>query len=81
MLGDPAPGGLGVVDLTAFVGPAPIVVATMFADADGRARVAAPLAGGLLGATFGLQTVWFGGDPCTVLGLQASHAIAVTVQP
>lgn len=81
VLGDAAPGGFGVVDLTAFVGPASAFVANMLADGNGRASVAAPLAVGLLGQSFAMQSVWFSGRPCTALGLEASHAVVITVQP
>ena len=51
------------------------------ANANGRATVPAPLASGLPEQTFGVQSVWFGGNPCTATGLQASHALQVTVLP
>jgi hypothetical protein len=57
------------------------VVAGLVADADGRAVVAAPLAPALVGAQFGLQSVWLSPLGCTALGLQSSHAIEVVVLP
>ncbi len=81
VLGDPLPAGLPVLDLMAHVGPGLAVVADLVADADGRAMLAAPLANSLVGLTFGLQVAWLSPAPCGVSGLQASHAISVTVQP
>lgn len=81
VLGDPAPGGLGVLDMTAFLGPPWTIVATMLSDASGRAAVSAPIANGLLGLTFGVQSVWLGDSGCTATGLQASHALQLTVLP
>ncbi|MEO0649625.1 MAG: serine hydrolase [Planctomycetota bacterium] len=81
-LGDPFPSGLPIADLTAFVGPSFLFVATAVTDGDGRAIVPAPLVQSLAsggGTTFALQTLWLGDDPCTALGLQASHAITVKV--
>jgi CubicO group peptidase (beta-lactamase class C family) len=80
-LGDPLPSGAAIGDLVAFVGPNFVLGATIVADAHGNARLAAPLAAGLVGQTFGLQAVWLDAAPCTALGLSASHAITFTVAP
>lgn len=81
VIGGPLPAGIAIVDLTAFVGPSVDIVASVSAAADGTAIVPAPLPLGLAGQTFALQTVWFGNASCASLGLQASHAIVVDVQP
>jgi CubicO group peptidase (beta-lactamase class C family) len=81
VLGEPAPGGLGVLDMTAFIGPPFVTVATLLSDADGRAAVSAPLASGLLGLTVGVQSFWLGDNACAATGLQASHALQLTVLP
>lgn len=81
LLGDPLPFGLPVADLVAWIGPQLDVVAGLVADADGRALLAAPLASPLVGAQFGMQSVWLSAAGCTALGLQSSHALQVTVLP
>jgi CubicO group peptidase (beta-lactamase class C family) len=81
LLGDPAPVGVPIADLLAFLGPQLDVVAGLVADANGRASIAAPLAPALVGAQFGLQSVWLSPGGCTALGLQGSHALTVTVLP
>ncbi|MCU0867322.1 MAG: beta-lactamase family protein [Planctomycetes bacterium] len=81
LLGDPAPGGVPIADLLAFLGPQLDVVAGLVADANGRASIAAPLSPTLVGAQFGLQSVWLSPGGCTALGLQGSHALTVTVLP
>lgn len=81
VLGDPLPVGLSLLDLTAFVGPTLDVIAGLVADANGRAQIAAPLAGSLAGAVVGLQAAWLSPTACTQFGLQASHAIRIDVLP
>jgi CubicO group peptidase (beta-lactamase class C family) len=81
LLGDPLPLGTPLFDLSAFVGPQLDVVAGLVADAEGRARIAAPLTAVPAGLTFGLQSVWLSPSPCTQLGLQASHAVRIDVLP
>jgi CubicO group peptidase (beta-lactamase class C family) len=81
LLGIPQPGGVPIGDLASHLGLDFTLGAAVVADALGRARVAAPLVGVSAGASFGLQTVWIGGDPCLALGLQASHAVRIDVLP
>ena len=73
-------GGLPFADLQVYLTPGFAVTAAVVADAHGRARIPAPLSAGLGGQTFAMQAVWFGGQPCTQLGLSLSHALVVTVQ-
>lgn len=80
LLGDPLPAGVPVVDLVAYLGPA-AVFATVQASADGRARVPASLVGIAPGTVVAAQFAWLAADPCAAFGLQASHAVRVTVLP
>lgn len=81
LLGDPLPGGLPVADVGLFVGPTAAIFATVLADAVGRARLPASLATVPAGVVVGLQLVWLSSDPCTALGLQASHAVQLAILP
>jgi CubicO group peptidase (beta-lactamase class C family) len=81
VLGDPLPSGLPFADLVAHVGPQFAVVASLIADVDGRASVPVPLSPPLVGAVVGVQAVWLTPLGCTALGLQASHAVRITVLP
>lgn len=80
LLGDVVPGGAVVGDLALFVGPVPAFLGTMVADADGRARLSVPLIGVPAGLVVGLQAAWLAG-PCTALGIQTSHGVALNVLP
>lgn len=81
VLGAPSATPTPLADLLAFVGAPFLVVDTWNADAEGRAEVAAPLATGLAGQTFGIQSVWLSASVCPMLGLQASHALRLDVLP
>ncbi|MBK8100756.1 MAG: beta-lactamase family protein [Planctomycetes bacterium] len=80
-LGAPLPAGLPLLGVVAHVGPTFDLIAGLTADTNGRAAVAAPLASAFAGLTFGLQVAWLSPLPCAPLGLQATHGLAVAVQP
>ena len=81
LIGTPHRVGVPIADLASHLGVDFAVGVSVTADALGRAVVAAPLVGVPAGASFGLQTVWLGSEPCLALGLQASHAVRVDVLP
>lgn len=81
VLGNPSPGGVPIGDLLSFVGSDFAIALLVNADAAGRIVVPVPLVSLPAGSSFGLQTVWFGTDPCLSLGLQASHAVRLDVLP
>ena len=81
VLGSPLPFGVLVADLVAFVGLQQAVAVPMVADASGNARLAAPLSPALAGASFDVQSVWLTPNPCTLMNLQASHALTIVVAP
>ena len=77
---DGVTGGVPVFDLDVWLAPGLQVVAGVLANEQGRAVVAAPLDAAMAGQTVALQAAWFVGQPCTAVGLSASHALVVTVQ-
>lgn len=81
VLGAPLVVGVPIGDLLAFVDLTSPVFAGVTADGEGRALLAAPLPTGLAGQQLGVQALWLSPQACTSLGLQASHAVALTVQP
>ncbi len=81
VLGAPLVVGVPIGDLLAFVDLTAPVFAGVIADGEGRTLLAAPLPTGLAGQLFGVQALWLPPQPCTSLGLLASHALALTVQP
>lgn len=81
VLGAPLANGVALADLLAFVDLGGAVLAGVTADATGRAQLAAPLPAALAGQQFAVQSLWLSPAPCTALGLQAGHAVTLTVQP
>lgn len=82
LLGDALTSGAPFADLLAFVGgPGAAVFATIQSDADGRALLPVSLVPVPAGTVVGLQVAWLAADPCTALGLQASHALQLTILP
>ena len=67
--------------MVAFVGLQQAVAVPMVADTVGNARLAAPLLPALAGASFDVQSVWLTPNPCTLMNLQASHALTIVVAP
>jgi CubicO group peptidase (beta-lactamase class C family) len=81
LLGLPLAAAAPVFDLAAWIDLSTLASAAVLADAAGRARLPLPLVGVPPGAGLGLQAAWLSGDPCTAVGLQASHALSLVVAP
>lgn len=81
LLGDPLPAGMPYADLAVHVGPIASIVATLASDVHGRAELPASLAAVSAGELLGLQVAWLTLEPCAATGLQASHALQLSILP
>ncbi|MEO6595329.1 MAG: hypothetical protein ABIP94_11300 [Planctomycetota bacterium] len=78
-VGNALPAGTPVLDLLAYVDLGSVVLAPLVADAQRRALLSVPLGIVGRGQQFAVQALWPTGNPCTALGLQASHALQLSI--